>query len=316
MEELLVKYGLIFGKRFTLKQRRNFLVVISEEFGKLGYATKFANDDRKSNAKSVDLFVGDIGKASTIICTHYDTPLKSLIPNYRYYPLDGQRSHRIFLLATFLPTLIVTMLGIAIMIYIVNIPNFEGFWYNVYLFSTIFLTFMISAIISRGFRNKYNINKNTASILAMLVAAESLNKQSRSKVAFILLDKGCTNHNGAQMLAQALPTTLDKKLFIYLDCIGRGDNLVIGHRENLRMESDKILKFFSGKQSTSTYELDAKDVMYTPLYYLKRSLVISNGQKDKTGSHYVDKTSSSADKYADIETIQFVGKMLAESLNK
>jgi len=316
MEDLLVKYGIIFGKRYNLKQRQRFLMALSKEFEDLDYKVKFANNNRKNNGKAVDLFVGDIGSASTIICTHHDTPLKVLWPNYRHYPLNGQRSFRVHSIVTLVPTILATVVGAFAIYYLISNPNFGGDYRTFWMFLTVLGSFLLATLISKGMSNKYNINRNTASVLAILEAAEKLSKQARQKTAFIFLDKGCSDNSGAQMLQQALPTTLNKKLFIYLDCIGNGDNFIIAPRENLKRDSEKLLKNFTGKQKASIAELDDAQVMYTPAFFFKRCIVLTNGKFDKLGNIYVDKVNSNADKIVDIETVEAVGKMLADSFNK
>jgi len=316
MEDLLVRYGIIFGKRYTLKQRQRFLLAINEEFTKLGYQTKFANNERKNNARAVDLFIGDIGTANTIICTHHDTPMTVLWPNYRYYPLNGQRSSRSYWLATLVPSLIATALGAIFIYFLISNPAFGGSFRPFWIFLTVLASFLLATLISAGLSNKYNINRNTASILAILETAKLLNKQAQQKVAFILFDKGCSDNSGAQMLQKALPTTLNKKLFIYLDCIGNGNNLIVAHRENLKKESERLAKNFSGKQEIQIEELDDAQLMYTPAYFFKRALTVTNGHFDKSGNLFVEKVNTGADKFADIETIEAIAKMLADSFNK
>lgn len=316
MEDLLVKYGIVFGKRYSLKQRQRFLLALNEEFNQLGYKTKFANDEKKNNARAVNLFIGDIGSADTIICTHHDTPMKVLWPGYRYYPLNGQRSFRTTWLVTLIPGILASLLaGIAIYLIISN-PDFGGAWRPFWLFLVVLSAFLLATLVSKGLSNKYNINRNTASILAILETAKQLNKAAANKVAFILLDKGCSDNRGALMLQKALPTTMDRKVFVYLDCIGQGQNLIIAHKEHLKKESEKLRKNYHGTQETETKELDDGEIIYTPAYFFKRAIIITNGNYDKSGNLYVEKVNSSADKYADIETIQAVAKMLADSYNK
>lgn len=316
MEDLLVKYGIVFAKRFTLKQRQRFLLSINEDFTKAGYKTKFANNDRKRNARAVNLFIGDIGEADTIICTHHDTPLKVFWPNYKYFPLNGQLSNKALKMTTLIPDLLATILGVVAILIYLNNPNLGGDFRTVWLLATVFLSFLFASLISRGTSNKYNINRNTAAILALLDTALKLNKKSRKKIAFILFDKCCSDNSGAQMLRQALPTTMDKKTFIYLDCIGKGDNLVIAHKERQIKESQRLLKEYKGSQNAKTYLLDDGDTIYTPTYFFKQAIIITSGNYDKNGNFYVDKVNSSADKFVDIPTIEAISSMLITHFNK
>jgi len=316
MEDLLVKFGIVFGKRYTLKQRQRFLLSINEEFSELGYNTKFANNNRKNNAKAVNLFIGDIASATTIICTHHDTPLTVLWPNYRYYPLNGRRSFRAYSIATIIPAIIATIFAALAIYFFISNPDLGGNLRPFWIFAVVLVSFLLATLISKGLSNKYNINRNTAAMLAILHIAKNLDQQARQKTAFILLDKGCGDNSGAQMMQQALPTTLGKKLFIYLDCIGNGEELVIAHRENLQKDSDKLLKSFKGKQNAIVTELDDGQVQFTPTYFFDRCIIVTNGHYDTSGNIYINKVNSGSDKFADIETIEAVADMIVSSLNK
>ena len=315
MEDLLVKYGAILGKRYTLKQRQRFLLSLNEEFTVRGYKTRFANNDRKNNARAVDLFVGDIGSAKTIVCCHYDTPQKALIPNYRYYPLNGQKSFQRNFVANLIPSLLTTACGAGVFYFIINNYHFQGFWPAIILIAVVIVVFFADTLISVLTANKYNINRNTASVLAILETAKQLTKETKNKVAFILLDKGCGDNSGTLMLRQALPTTLDKKLFIYLDCIANGQVVVLAHKENLRKESEKLQKNFIANQNIEVKEVDDGDVIYTPAFFLKRSITITAGNYDKNGNLYVTKINSNKDRQPDIDLIKAIITMLADSLN-
>lgn len=314
MEDLLVRFGIVFGKRYNLKQRQTFLLAINEEFTKLGYLTKFANNERKNNARSVDLFIGDIAKASTIICAHFDTPMKVLWPNYHYYPLNGQRSLKDYWLVTFIPGILATIFGALLIYLIIANPYIGGSWRPYLIFITVALSFLLATLVSKGLSNKYNINRNTASVLTILKTAEKLKKDP--SVAFVLLDKGCSDNSGAQMLKQALPTTLTKKLFIYLDCIGDGENVIIAHKEHLAKESDNLKKHFKGSQNISSVKIEDANVIYTPAYFFKRCITITNGYYDKKGDIFVRNINTDADKYANIPTLEAISDMLATSFKE
>ncbi len=313
MEDLLVKYGIVLGRRYTLKQRQQFLLAIGEEFIKLGYKIKFANDEKKNNARTVDLFIGDIAKAKTIVCAHFDTPQKVVFPNFKYYPLNGQKSFKTYWLYTLIPNLIATLLGgIAIYSVIAN-NDFGGSWRPLFIFITVAVAFLLATLVSKGLSNKYNLNRNTASILAILELARKT--KPTDDLAFILLDKGCGNNMGARMLELALPTTFDKKLFIYLDCIGNGENIVLAHKNNLAKEAEKLKKNFKGSQDIKLKNIEDGDLAYTPAYFFKRSITITNGYYNNTGDLYVKNTNTGADKIVDPVTIEAIGEMLANTFD-
>ncbi len=310
MEELLVRYGIFFGKRNTLKQKQKFLIAITKEFEKIGYQTKFANDEKKGNSRTVDYFIGDIGKADTIICANFDTPNKVLWPNYHYYPLNGEKTFKSYWLATLLPSFLSMIVALVLMYIIISNETLGGDFRPVLIFVSILVAFLLSTVISKGLINKYNINRNTASIMAILETAKRV--KDNKKVAFILIDKGCSDNKGAQLIKRALPTTMDKKLFIYLDCIGNGETFTIAHKENLTKESEKLKKAFTGTQDIRIKEVDNGNLIYTPSFYFNRAIIITNGHINNDGNSYVKNVNTSKDTFADIPTVTAVVEMLVK----
>ncbi len=316
MEDLIMKYGVALGKRYTLKQRQRFLLTLNDEFSALGYQTRFANNAKKRNARAVNLFIGDLAKADIVICTHHDTPQKVFWPNFRYYPLNGKRNFTNLTLITFIPAVFSSLIGALTIYYLINNLALGGYWYQILLFVVVALSFVFASLLTIGVSNKYNLNRNTASVTVLLETAKNLSKKAKNKVAFILLDKACSNNSGTQMLHQALPKTLDRKLFVYLDCVGNGDNLVVAYKEHLRKECQKLIRNFKGTQTASIVELDEAETVYTPAFFLRRSIVITNGKFDKKHNLYVDKVNSNKDRYVDIPTLEALVAMLTKSFDQ
>lgn len=316
MEDFLVKYGLVLGRRYTQKQKRKFLVAIGQEFTQLDYQIKYANDEKKGTNHTTDLFVGNLAEAETIICTHYDTGSHIIWPHYRYYPLYGEKSMKNYRNVTLIPAIVSTIL-VAVFIYLaMYFVPLTGNAKTIFLAISVFLGLLGISYLSTGFGNKYNLNKNTASIIAMIKIAEALNEEDRKKIAFVLLDHGTSDNSGAQMIRQALPTTMDKRLFVYLDCIGRGDNLVVGYKANLAKNAKQLQDNYKGKMNITTLECDAKRSTFTPTHFFARAITIACGNFDDNNELFVDRINSGKDNFVKSENIINVVRMIMDTYSK
>ena len=316
MEDLLVKYGIALGRRYSQKQKKKFLIAIGQEFTDLGYPIKYANDNKKGSNHSIDLFIGHLGEADTILCTHHDTGSHILWPNYRYYPLYGQKTLKNFRNVTLIPVIVSTFV-MAVLIYLaMYLLPLEGNAKMIFLAVSVFLGLLGISYLSTGFGNKYNLNKNTASILSLLEVARQLPEKDRQKIAFVLLDHGTGDNMGAQMIKQALPTTMDKRLFVYLDCIGRGDHIIIGHKENLAINARRLKDNYQGTKDISTLECDAKRTTFTPTHFFPKAMTISCGNLDEHNELFVERINTSKDNFVEQSNITDIADMIVRTYSK
>ena len=316
MEDLLVKYGIALGRRFSQKQKKEFLVSISQEFTQLGYPIKFANDDKKGSRHSTNLFIGNIADAKTIIFTHYDTGSHILWPNFKYYPLHGEKSMKNWRNATLIPPLVLTLIAVAVIIVLMNTIALNGQTRQILLTGLVFFGLLGISYLSTGFGNRYNLNKNTASVLALLEIAKKISAEDRERIAFMLLDHGNGDNMGAQMIRLALPTTYDKRLFVFLDCIGRGDNVKIGYVANLAINARKMKENYKGKKQIDTLECDTKRTIYKPTHFLPQSMTVSCGNLDENKELTVDGINTGKDNFVETENIYDIAEMITRTFAK
>jgi len=316
MEDYLVRYGIALGRRYSQKQKKKFLIAIGQEFTQLGYPVKYANDEKKGSNHSIDLFIGNLADADTILCTHYDTGSHIIWPNYRYYPLYGEKTMKNYRNVTLIPAMVSTVL-VVVMIYLaMYLLPLSGNAKPIFLAVSVFLGLLGISYLSTGFGNKYNLNKNTASILSMLEVARQLSEEDRKNVTFVLLDHGTGDNMGAQMIRQALPTTMDKRLFVYLDCIGRGESIVIGHKANLAINAKRLKDNYKGEKNITLLECDAKRSTFTPTHFFTRAITITCGNFDENEELFVDRINTGKDNFVEPENITDVANMIVHTYSK
>lgn len=316
MEDLLVRYGIALGRRYSQKQKKKFLVAMSQEFIHLGYAVKYANDEKKGSRHSINLFIGNMSSANTIIFTHYDTGSHIIWPNFKYYPLHGEKSMETFRNATLIPPLAFTVVAVAVIYTLMNIITLNAQTRPILLTGLVFFGLLGISYLSTGFGNRYNLNKNTASVLALLEIAKKLSAEERQKIAFMLLDHGTSDNMGAQMIRLALPTTLDQRLFVYLDCIGRGDNIRIGYKANLAINARKMKENYKGKKKIEILECDTKRTIFKPTHFLPQSLTVSCGNLDENNELFVDQINTGKDNFIETANIIEIAEMITRTFTK
>lgn len=316
MEDYLVRYGIALGRRYSQKQKQKFLIAIGQEFTQLGYSVKYANDEKKGSNHSIDLFIGNLAEADTIICTHYDTGSHIIWPNYHYYPLYGEKTMKNYRNVTLIPAMISTVLVVGLIYLVMYLLPFTGNAKPIFLAVSVFLGLLGISYLSTGFGNKYNLNKNTASILSILEVARNLSEEDRKNIAFVLLDHGTGDNMGAQMIRQALPTTMDKRLFVYLDCIGRGENIVIGHKSNLAINAKRLKDNYKGEKNITLLECDAKRLTFTPTHFFTRAITVTCGNFDENKELFVDHINTGKDNFIEPENITEVANMIVRTYSK
>lgn len=87
-QDLIMKYAIGMHKRFTLKQKEMFIRVAAKEFSDMGYKVK-ANTGKHKRTRSINLMVGDVSHADTLVIANYDTPQHNFGNPMKYYPFNG-----------------------------------------------------------------------------------------------------------------------------------------------------------------------------------------------------------------------------------
>ncbi|MGL4383231.1 MAG: hypothetical protein ACRCTA_05900, partial [Bacilli bacterium] len=73
IEQLMIKYGIIFGSRLKIKDKQRFFKQITNDFNECGYETKVVAKKVKRQM-AYNIMVGDVLKARKLIILSYSTP--------------------------------------------------------------------------------------------------------------------------------------------------------------------------------------------------------------------------------------------------
>lgn len=268
LKDWYVRYHLIFGKRYTRKQKDRFLKSLSAdimEFRKDLQLDTF-KVDKKARSDYRNLYVGNLEKADTIICTYYDTPAARFHPYYFFDMGHRKKSIMTFILLTSILYIIVGF----VFTLVVAIPVFQtnrGLsvpYLSCILFYFIYFYFLNK--IARGWPKRNNLVQNTASVLLLLDCIASIPSK---KVAFAFVDAGCTNHAGLDRLMKQYHAKIlmldsigsDKPLYLVDPENGHSALVETGNEEHSFFINNKPLVFLiSGDEENSRFILTKNDL--------------------------------------------------------
>lgn len=281
-KDLIVRYGAIFRKRFTNKEKLRFLSGISQDFSAAGYNSS-AMSAKRGTTKAYNLYVGDIQKAKTIIMANYDTPIKSL-GLFPYTPLSTKNAKGNHLIAALIPFLIVCLVSVLFITRVLS-PVWSDGIFNAQdglVFIIVFLLAVILVRYANGIPNKNNIVRNTSGVIACLEIAQTI--RNKESVAFVLTDFGCLNRFGEIMLESTHKEKINSKKIIILDSIGGDGDVFVGYND--------VRDYYGGNEKITSIDCSQDSYAYTAAYkislkyttgYLERHQVIRdkvNSRKD------------------------------------
>ncbi|WP_051910460.1 hypothetical protein [Carnobacterium pleistocenium] len=235
LEDWYVRYHSIFGKRYTRKRKDRFLESLSADIHQ--FRSDVALETFKVNEKDLveykNLYVGNIKKADTIICTYYDTPAAHLGP-YQFFDVANRTKNTMRFI--FVSAILTIMMGL-LFTWQVAMPIFQtnSLLSLLSLLCILFyaLYFFFLKNVARGWPNKHNLIRNTSSVLVQLYSTKQFENK---KLAFAFLDAGCTNNAGLEKVLRQ-----SNAVIYMLDSIGSEKNLyqVMSNRK-LAIPSDSV----------------------------------------------------------------------------
>lgn len=195
------------------KQKQTFRDAVCAYAGSLGYQTVV----EKGSLGSRNVVIGNASKAKYLITAHYDTPSRMFLPNlitpcnfwtYLAYQLA------VVLLLMLPPAVFGILVGV------LSGDSYTGFlaWYFLYLGM---LLLMMS-----GPANPHTANDNTSGVVTLLKIAETLPKEARQQVAFVLFDLEEKGMVGSSSYRTAHKEETEKQIILNLDCVGDGDEII------------------------------------------------------------------------------------------
>jgi hypothetical protein len=228
VKDWLLRYGYLLGRRFSNKERTQFLKAAQREFAQMGYATDVTSSSfvfAGARRQFYNFYAGDLKQADVIVATYYDTPAKTF-GAYRESAFESI-VFRKSLLVNVAPSLLIFALAL-IVSYAWLLPMLNRYgWSSVWVFPFLAVVFLSLFLINRyrsGVPRRLNLVRNSSSLISMLVLAREL--QARERVAFAFVDGGTSSGYGLGMAQDYFKEKAGRGKFIVLDSLGNGEALL------------------------------------------------------------------------------------------
>ena len=313
-DDLIIKYGINMGRRFTVKEKNFFCNELGKDLQSMGYKVRGAVGKRK-RTKGLNLMVGNVSKAKTIFVAHYDTLIHNFGNPMRYFPMDGSASFAASFLPMNTPLILAMVLGLVFILYSGDKINFEqNFGLSLFIVAVLILLIIVSFIMTFKAGNKVNLNRNTSGVITAVLIAQRLPEALRQDVAFVFTDGGSGSHIGDYMLREALPNTIKDRNVIVLDCVGKGQRLGIGYFEASRGNAEKLEAIVRKRDPQAKLHVAAiadDRRKYTSVSYYEKGMVVCRG-KNANGSLIVENTATKHDDEIEKEKMEQLADDLIE----
>lgn len=219
----ILDLAIAIPRRFYKHEKAMYMEEVSKRFEKLGYKAMVQPENQKGK-KIHNVIFGDITKAKVVILSHYDTPIKSYKPKYRYYPFSPSKNlkqEQLSLLIQLLIGLVLSAIGLLLGVHGFNQHGWLK-WVDL-IVAAILIIGGIWFFQSHG--NKANMTKNSASVALMLDLAKTFKRD----VAFVLLDQQADGYRGLAYFGDQYGQNQNEQIWIQLDCVAYGSTIVFAH---------------------------------------------------------------------------------------
>lgn len=211
----LKKYLLtVHPVRKTGTQKKEFRQWLIRELKRAGWKAR-EEEYGKWNG-SVNVVAGDPERASLFLCAHYDTGSRMLAANF--VSPTNVAAHVCYHLAA---ALILVAAAFALALAVSFPLNQPG------LMLPLFLVLAVAGlwVAAYGPANRNNANGNSSGVLALLAAAKEIGFDRR--VCLVFLDNNERNLLGASAFKKKHGEKAAQCLFVNLDCVGDGEDLLL-----------------------------------------------------------------------------------------
>lgn len=281
MNDLILSYGVILGKRHSEKQKIAFLRSAKKQFEKENFSvdiTKITSTFMKSEKRNFyNLYAGDFKHAHTLVVSYYDTSSSCIIPEKQKAFSSGY-SKSTTIAQSIIMLLFITM--IASIVYFGLVPKLEVFGlvsvWGFMILAICLLTFYAIIHVREGITNRYHMVRNSSSLIAMFLSASTLAKEDKYKIAYACIDEGTQSEYGLKMLEEYIGARKVKR--IYLDSIGNEGTVQCF--TDIDIPVDKTIE----KHKREEYMKCYGDILFTSGNFDKGDVIIpkANTRKDKS----------------------------------
>ena len=204
----------IYPVRKTAAQKAECRKWLLRELKRAGWRAQEETYGRANG--SVNVVAGDPDRAALFLCTHYDTAARMLAPDF--VSPTNVAAHVAYHLVVALALVVAAFLAALAVSFPLGKPE---------LMLPLFLILAVAALTASAYgpANKNNANGNSSGVLALLAIAKEMAYDKR--VCLVFLDNNERNLLGAAAFKKRHIERAGENLFIHLDCVGDGENLLL-----------------------------------------------------------------------------------------
>ena len=272
-------------KRFTRKEKEQFLQLVEHELSGLGYETRRISKNGLIKNVHLETINND---PDIIFIAHYDTGV--LLPFWAEGVMRISGITR-------------TWLQLLIIISLFQLLNLLAFPVIEKAVTYLFYASLISFFIP----NTNNLNDNTSGVITLLAMAEKLKKYPDINVKFVFTDNEenmlAGSFNLKKMWKKEGFSFKDKKI-ISVDCVGRGNTPLISY--NLNGSLAKDLHEILSKGNNEVKKVNMWLTPFSDAYPFRKQGAVNINMSDKSlipGGYYLKNIHSLRDKDVSVENM-------------
>jgi hypothetical protein len=219
LEDVLLRYVSNYGRRHSNREKQNGYLYVQAIMEELHYPVSF--EQMGSGMARVGLcIIGDLKRADNVFIAPFDTPRKTRMPGYRYYPLDDEKTKKEEMKAYGVDTLLGVLSFVVVMtlVYVMS--------HNILLAVA---AGWIGFLLYTWSRSNYcNFSKSSASlaVITHMAMMKAGNPEEQGKNAYVMLDRCAESRAGLDMFLKHYEEDLrHMKHIVYLDCLANGEKV-------------------------------------------------------------------------------------------
>lgn len=307
MRDFIMKYGITCGQRYTPRQKKIFIQTMCQDLKDAGCQVSLAQHKGLFQG-STHLLIQQPEQAKKIIMAYYDTPSRYLIGNCNYTPFDPQYNTKRDTDNLLVQSSIALLLLILLLVILLKFSSFHSL-YQVLAIALMCFLGLVIVLITKGFANRFNYNRNSAAVVLIRQLAEECKEYP--EVGFILMDRGCDSYLGFQQLLAQYPQLKEKEVII-LESLASGDTLVEATSES----SDKIkLNYDKLNLEIQKKQFRQEKANQTALGFFNHCLWLVSGTIENR-RFVVKNTRTSKDYHIDLPRLETIRVMLKQWAEK
>ena len=216
MNDWIVRYGFLLKKRNTDKQKDKFIQTFLSDILTIRDDINVIEIE-ENKRKYHNIYIGDVSKADKVITTYFDTPIVSF-GDYSFSDVEKNKKNTLIRIA--FESVASLCIGLGIFFFLTRV--FEGTLLTTVLTVFALAFFYVFNGIAKGRASGQTQVRNTSSLVIMLSMLSKF--KNNKKVAFAIVDGGCTNEIGLV----ALKNSVKSQSRIYeLDSVGANIALIV-----------------------------------------------------------------------------------------